>query len=199
MLYWKNTDLANLTSKIDGITYYEEWKDIQEFEGYYMVSSFGRIKSIPRYVVAKAGKMRLMKERILCQNIVGKGYLCVGLSKENKVYPRYVHILVGVSFVDNPNNYPEINHIKGIKKDNRSLRLEWVTHSENGKHAYRIKLREAKKGSSNFFSILKESEVLQIRELHETNEYTQKQIGDKFGVDYRTVSYIVNKKTWKHI
>lgn len=101
----------------------EIWKPIT---GYleYQVSNLARIKS-------KSGKpMSLITD--------SKGYYKVNLWQNSKRKTCRVHRLMAIEFIDNPNNLPFINHINGIKTDNRIENLEWCTHSQNSTHSHYI-------------------------------------------------------------
>jgi hypothetical protein len=67
------------------------------------------------------------------------GYQQVGVSS-GSTRSQYVHRLVAETWIDNPNHYEDVNHINGDKDDNRVENLEWVTHSENIRHAFRTGL-----------------------------------------------------------
>lgn len=107
----------------------EVWRDAPGYEGLYQVSNLGRIKSLQN---GKAKILRLLKN--------SKGYLRVCLSNENRKYIR-VHRLIAFAFIPNPENKPQINHKNGIKTDNRIENLEWITCSDNHKHAFKIGLK----------------------------------------------------------
>ena len=114
----------------------EIWKDIKGYEGLYQISSFGNVKSLDRYIINKNGDKQYFPGKYLTQGI-GDSYLKVTLSKNNKQRTFRVHILVARTFIPNPENKPEVNHIDGNKKNNKVNNLEWNTRSENELHAYR--------------------------------------------------------------
>lgn len=71
------------------------------------------------------------------------GYCIIMLSIDKKCKIKKVHRLVATAFIPNPENKKFVNHKKGIKSDNRVSELEWVTQSENEKHAHKIGLKKA--------------------------------------------------------
>lgn len=112
----------------------EVWKDIKGYEGMYQVSSFGRVKSIPRYRVS--GKIM----DVACNG----HYWRIKLSKNGKSRRVMLHRIIAEAFIPNPENKPQVNHINGNKKDNSIENLEWVTISENQIHAIKTGLRPIK-------------------------------------------------------
>ena len=101
----------------------EEWRDIQGYEGKYMVSNLGRVKSL--------NYNRTGKERILKARKDGCDYLQVQLYKEGKGKNYLVHQLVATVFCENPEGYTELNHIDENKLNNRADNLEWCSRSYN--------------------------------------------------------------------
>lgn len=118
----------------------EIWKDIENYEGLYQVSNFGRVKSLPRLVKNNGGEY-FYKGRILNAGIDSGGYSLVVLSKNDKNKSFRVHRLVASAFIKNPNLHNVVNHIDGNKSNNFYLNLEWTTSSENNAHAYKIGLK----------------------------------------------------------
>jgi hypothetical protein len=117
----------------------EEWVQIVGYEGLYEVNRNGEIKSVERkYIFPKTAVK--VKETILKQRIDRGGYYTVVLHKGGKSCTRYVHRLIGTAYINNPFKKPYINHINGNKLDNSLENLEWVSASENMKHAIRNNL-----------------------------------------------------------
>lgn len=117
----------------------EIWKPIKEYEGFYEVSNLGRVRSLDRNVKSKASLSGYskVKGRILRQGIASNNYCMVALYNDKVQNCRTVHSLIAGAFIPNPNSLPCVNHINGIKTDNRIENLEWVTYSENNYHEVR--------------------------------------------------------------
>lgn len=101
----------------------EEWKVIKDFPRY-MISSYGRVFSTKRNKILKP------------YNSGGYCVVDLGERRDNRC-ASYVHRLVADAFISNPDNKEEVNHINSVRHDNRVENLEWVTPSENVKHAWK--------------------------------------------------------------
>ena len=104
----------------------EVWKDIKGYEGIYQISSCGRVRSL-----------HYKKNKILKLTQDKYGYYQINLCKNNKVKNLKVHRLVAEAFIDNPNNYPEVNHKDENKTNNKIDNLEWCTHYYNNNYGTR--------------------------------------------------------------
>lgn len=105
----------------------EEWLDVLGYEGLYQISDLGRVKSLGNNATKKE------KMLVLCPNKTG--YIVVQLSRNGKPKPHYVHRLVAINFIPNPENKPEVNHIDKDKRNNRKINVEWNTKIENIFHS----------------------------------------------------------------
>lgn len=125
----------------------EIWKDIKYYEGFYQASNLGRIKSLDRYVDRPDKKIGYRRSRILIQPYNHRGYKMVTLNKNAKAKVLIAHRVIAKTFIPNPENKPQVNHINGIKDDNRIENLEWCTCLENIKHYW--KSQNGKKPKAN--------------------------------------------------
>lgn len=120
----------------------EIWKDIKGYEGLYQISNLGKVRSLSRKVqynvFDKTTSYRYTKKMILKPRLDNLGYVAVMLSKENTVKQYRIHRLVANAFLERIKGKDMINHINGIKNDNRVENLEWCTSKENSIHAYQV-------------------------------------------------------------
>jgi hypothetical protein len=77
------------------------------------------------------------------------GYLKTAFRVDGKRYYRRVHRIVALTFIDNPNNYPVVNHKNGVKDDNRAENLEWCTVQQNTQHGFDVLGRVGQNGGTN--------------------------------------------------
>lgn len=169
----------------------EIWKTIEGFENY-EISNLGSIK-----VNLKFRKYRSYQSKILNPPLDKDGYYRTAITKNGKRYMKTIHRLVALNFIENKENKPCVNHINGIKTDNRVENLEWCTVKENNIHAIKIGLSKQEPGEKHHMSKLKEKEVLEI--IENKNNLTQKQLGLEYNISQTQISRIINKKRWNHI
>ena len=112
----------------------EIWKPVKNYEGLYEVSNFGRIKSLKKTIVNKSGRInRHTKEKIV-RSYNHDGYRRIRLTKSGKGNQVLVHRIVINSYYGHSDLL--IDHINGIRHDNRIENLEYVTNSENTLRGY---------------------------------------------------------------
>ena len=161
----------------------EIWRHVLGMHGIYYVSNLGRVKR---------------DGHILKPWINSNGYACLKLSDGNKVKRCTVHRLVAESFKPNPNRYKCVNHINGIKTDNRAVNLEWCTSSQNNIHAVETGLRKMPKGVDH--SLSKKVVDTSTGKVYASIREASEQTGIK---RYTLVSYLLgmrkNKTTLKYL
>jgi hypothetical protein len=171
----------------------EEWKIIPEFDGY-EVSSLGNVRGINRLRKGKNG-LCLLKGKDLKQSFNKKGYPEVRFRKEG-CHTRLVHKLVASAFLTKPEGCTQINHINGVKTDNRLENLEWVTQSENQLHAYKLGLQPSRAGEGNGRAKLNDEKVTALKELYNSGK-SIKEISKITNINLYTVRQIIYGQTWK--
>lgn len=115
----------------------EIWRSVTEWQGYYEVSNTGRVRSVRR-CVGNRNRVNDLSGKILQQNHTIGGYCQVYLCRNGKKQSALVHRLVAAAFVENPLSKPHVNHKDGIKNNNATHNLEWVTRQENEQHKVHV-------------------------------------------------------------
>lgn len=161
----------------------EIWKDIDGYGGLYKVSNFGNVLG------SKGG---LLKPRL-----TRKGYHKVVLHNKDRGTQYFIHRLVAIAFIPNPEGKPQVNHKDTNKRNNAESNLEWATQVENMKHGKRNNLYQCKHtGESSNLSKLKKEDVIAIRHIAKSELIPQREIGDLFFISREAVSAIKNNRNW---
>ncbi|MGM1427934.1 NUMOD4 motif-containing HNH endonuclease [Sphingobacterium lactis] len=130
----------------------EIWKPIERLNNLYEISNFGNVRSVPRVIINKKKNGRkpsiyTQKQKIIKTHDNGNGYKYFSVSINSKKTNTYVHRAIANAFLPNPFNLGYVNHIDGNKSNNSIANLEWVTQSENNKHAFKIGLKDRNKSA----------------------------------------------------
>lgn len=131
----------------------EIWKDIPGYEGLYQVSTLGKIRSLRR-------------GRVMKQVNHGRGplkYKQIQFSIDGQDITIGVHRLVALTFIPNPDNKPQIDHIDGNPSNNHVSNLRWVTAKENANNPITLERHRAYRGESASFYGKKHSEETKLK------------------------------------
>ena len=179
----------------------EIWKQI---EGTYFVSTMGRIATSNH---RNKGKLKLMTPAK-----DNKGYLRTVFVINGKNRTIKVHREIAKAFIENPNSLKTVNHKNFIKTDNRLENLEWMSFSENYKHAWdngrrgnvwkkgeTQHLNCLRIGENNGCSKLTDIQVKEIRQKFIPRKYTREMLAKEYGVKASTIKDVVLRKSWNHV
>ena len=171
----------------------ESWLPVQVkgLEDYYEVSNMGQVRSLDRTHKIKTFEGKILKQISL------SGYLAVSLKLHSYKKLHYVHRLVAKAFVIGEKANLEVNHIDGNKNNNRASNLEWVTRSENIKHAFRTGLKFSPHGVNHFHSKFIDKDILYIR--NNPDNLKARGLSKKFDVSKSCIHKIIKGKAWRHI
>lgn len=171
----------------------EIWKTLQ-YNGViyeqFAISNFGQLKNVNTETIYKQ-----------CINKEGYSQVCVSLGHRNTKKVFKIHKAVAESFVPNPNNKRIVNHKDCNKLNNSYDNLEWVTHSENTKHASRNGLLNPLRGVNNPLAKLTIDDVNYIKEHYIAGDkiYGSRALGRKFNVNHSTILDIINNRSYVNV
>lgn len=106
----------------------EIWKEILELP--YDISNLGNVRR------NSSAPYKHRNKTCVQPYTNNKGYSCIHMYKNSKMHKFQIHRLIAISFITNPNNLPEVNHIDGNILNNSISNLEWCTHQYNMQHAW---------------------------------------------------------------
>lgn len=167
----------------------EVWKDIPNYEGYYQVSSLGRVKSVERLVKYKDGRKRIYPSVLIKDRDKDVFSRLVTLKKNNKGKTFTVHGLVARAFLGNTPEGYEICHIDGNYKNNSIDNLRYDIRSENRIDNYRYG-RKASKGKLSI------NDVLEIRKHYKDKVYNQKELSKIYNTYQSNISKIIRRENF---
>lgn len=167
----------------------ETWIPVKDWEDRYEVSNLGRVRSLLDYHLRP-------KTPVLKKTYVGKrGYEVVSFYRHKKMFLLKIHRLLAVAFTPNPHNKPVVNHINGIRNDNRLENLEWSTYKENTNHAFKI---GNMKGTPGINAKLTKEDVIGIK-----TDIKQGVLNKDLYLKYPILTsknlWNIKNQTWKHI
>ena len=147
----------------------EIWKEIEDLDGFYEVSNFGRIRN---------------KKTLHIKSIIFDGHYCkfgydYTIQKVRKRGWYRIHKAVAKTFILNPENKPTVNHKDGNKKNNRVDNLEWATHKEQTEH--RVNILNRCCGENNYNAQYTNEQVREMRRLYEKENFDIQILQNMFG------------------
>lgn len=179
----------------------EKYYDIPGYEGIYQITRTGKARSLDRYIRApQSGGKRKIKGRQLRPYLMKDpcGYYILSLSVDGRQTHLLLHRALAQTFIPNPENKPEVNHIDGVKTNNDLGNLEWCTHKENARHAYDLGLTPAPPvgpGEKSPAAKLTWEKVRTIRQKIDQG-IKQGDIAKEYGVSPGTIGFIAANETW---
>jgi hypothetical protein len=176
----------------------EVFKQHPEYDEF-LVSNFGRVYRKRNSYTVK-GSLWERRGEMVKQGTSKKGYKTVSRTKKDGTKTSaQVHRLVAQTFIENPDNLPEVNHKDGDKKNNRVKNLEWITTLDNIRHAWDTGLCKAKSGTDHHGSKLTWDDVKLIRAFYEFRHpcWNSKNLAKHLGVNDTTVRNVAHGIIWK--
>lgn len=173
-----------------------EWRDVVGYEGYYMVSICGMVRSLGKPYTMKNGVVTNKPAKIVKLSTDHSGYKNIRLCRDGLQKTFKVHRLVANSFIgEPPNKDSQVNHKNGVKDFNHASNLEWTSPKKNMQHAVDNGLFKSNKGEKNPRCILSESNVIDVLRISKTG-LSCAAISRLAGVSEGTIRQIQKGRNW---
>jgi hypothetical protein len=167
----------------------EIWRPAPEFEGWYEVSSLGRVRR------SRPGKATFVGKVLRPGSRRKNGYKTVYLRRRGDDKQREVHRLVAGAFIGPCPTGKEVNHLDGNPANNRAENLEYCTRAENVQHAYRMGLTSPSHGEHHHMAKLTTDQVIIIRMCSAPASVLARALG----VSRPAIRAIKKLRNWKHV
>lgn len=155
-----------------------------------------QIRDFPYYDINENGEVKRIKTGLILKNKLNRGYFRIGLFNNGVQKWKTIHRLVAETFIPNPYNKKQINHINGVKTDNRVENLEWCTAKENIQHSWKNGLSYGAPGEKNGSAKLIKEHVNSIRVML-AKGISQRKIAILYNVAQSQISGIKTGKAWQ--
>lgn len=166
------------------------------------ITSWRAVPGYPHYTVSDTGVLLSRAPRrksvgAMVPQLRANGYLRTKLCRDGRVLSVPLHRVVAWAFLgEAPEGRPFVNHLNGVKTDNRAENLEWVSHAENCRHSATVLRKQ--RGERNPGAVLRARDVLAIRERLARREGFAA-IARDYRVTYQTIGHIHRGRTWSHL
>jgi len=182
----------------------EQWRPVERFNGFYEVSSLGRVRSLDRSTRIRAKKngkefhfTKAFKGKLLKPIHDKDGYALVCFKANGVQDTARIHQEVAHAFIPNPLHRKAINHKNSVRDDNRVENLEWCSNQENTNHMMKFG-KGVKVGEAHPLSIFEEEDIRKIKVLVAMG-YTYAGIASLYKCHWSTIQSIERGETWKHV
>jgi len=176
----------------------EMWRPVIGYEGYYEVSSLGRVRSVDRYVNHSPGTKAMKKGRVLRGGKAPNGYRTTSLSKDGTSTTHSTHTLVASAYLGRRPDGHQVNHKDGRKENNAANNLEYVTPKENTRHSWQFGLQSVQRGTDCYNARITPKDVARIRRSYAGGQ-TQRSLAAEYKTSPANISAICLRRSWRHI